>query len=61
MSEENVENPAQDDGEESDEESEVQAHSAEDVLGLQKLKAEHGWAPGLAPGSTGSCGANSCN
>jgi hypothetical protein len=42
------------------EESEVQAHSAEDVLGLQKLKAENG-APGMvAPGSTGSCGIGSC-
>jgi hypothetical protein len=55
MSEENIENP------ESTEESEVEAHSAEDVLGLQKLKAENGAAPGMvAPGSTGSCGAGSC-
>jgi hypothetical protein len=58
MSEENTENPAQDDTEE----SEVEAHSAEDVLGLQKLKAEHGGAPGMvAPGSTGSCGVYSCS
>jgi hypothetical protein len=61
MSEENTENPAPDDAEEP-EEPEVQAHSAEGVLGLQKLKAEHGWAPGMvAPGSTGSCGVESCS
>ncbi len=55
MSEDNIENTTP----ESIEESEVQAHSAEDVLGLQKLKAEDGAAPGLAC-STGSCGAGSC-
>jgi hypothetical protein len=41
--------------------TEVEAHAADNVLGLQKLKAENGSAPGMvAPGSTGSCGAASC-
>jgi hypothetical protein len=43
------------------EESEVEAHTADNILSLQKLKAENGSAPGMvAPGSTGSCGIQSC-
>jgi hypothetical protein len=58
VSEQNIpENP-----EETPEETEVEAHLGENILGLQKLKAENASAPGMvAPGSTGSCGIQSCS